>query len=816
MVLATRAAREKRWQEAMTVSGSTPSGALAIFDLIADFLEKFEFKSAASAIKAQRDERAATFSESGFARSLRDFLDNGAMVLAEVESNPGALARRETAAEQTEKALEQLVDGLLRKLMASGRFLSDETLGASIDAVLTSDAFAKLTLQDGGALSKSLAGGYNDLLSIDDIDVHKYWEQIQRESQGDAAAATRADGGGYPASESGVPPLALLADAEGAAKAAAPTVAEAQGAGGAEASEALAVAPVQPDPSQHYAARRPRGSTPGADEDWEEDDEYRDDDDPGYRIREIYETELLAELSHKQQPPRSGSSSATAPSGRVPPGAIADELSACSVAEGASDTAKSESAAPAQLGGSGPAEAWPGTDEAGASIATSAATGPLPEDSQILDERPSSPTFGSGALDGSSTGLESSKPTEAQTQSQSSAAADRKADEHRQRDQQKEKKKARKNVKYAASGDGFYPVELDGVVFDSFNLRVVFERDKTGFEESKELPILMNSVVAARYQIMEYLGSAAFSRAVQCLDLENNKPVCMKIIKNDKDFFDQSLDEIKLLKYININGDVDRNCVLRLYDYFYHKEHLIIVTELLRDNLYEFSKFNRECGDQPYFTLGRLQKIARQVLTALDYVHSLSLIHCDLKPENILIKSYSRCEVKVIDFGSSCFVDDHLSSYVQSRSYRAPEVMLGLPYDQKIDLWSLGCILAELWTGYVLFQNDSVQSLLARILGIVGDFPYHMMTRGRYVPQYFTQDGQLYQETDGAACPERGRRLHLLVPKRTCLRQRMRTDSEEFLDFLTQLLQLDPAQRPTAAQAMEHPWLSKCRYPDGI
>ena len=63
-----------------------------------------------------------------------------------------------------------------------------------------------------------------------------------------------------------------------------------------------------------------------------------------------------------------------------------------------------------------------------------------------------------------------------------------------------------------------------------------------------------------------------------------------------------------------------------------------------------------------------------------------------------------RCEVKVIDLGSSCFVTDHLSSYVQSRSYRAPEVILGLPYDQKVDMWSFGCILAELLTGLVLFQ----------------------------------------------------------------------------------------------------------------
>merc|ERR1719189_1809702 len=107
--------------------------------------------------------------------------------------------------------------------------------------------------------------------------------------------------------------------------------------------------------------------------------------------------------------------------------------------------------------------------------------------------------------------------------------------------------------RYADSGDPFYPVELDGIVYDSFSLRVVYERDRTGFEETKEFPIRINSIIAARYQVLEYLGSAAFSRAVQCLDLQTNRMVCMKIIKNDKDFLDQSLDEIKLLKLINAN-----------------------------------------------------------------------------------------------------------------------------------------------------------------------------------------------------------------------------------------------------------------------
>ena len=137
---------------------------------------------------------------------------------------------------------------------------------------------------------------------------------------------------------------------------------------------------------------------------------------------------------------------------------------------------------------------------------------------------------------------------------------------------------------------------------------------------------------------------------------------------------------------------------------------------MLKDNLYEFYKYINENNFENYFNLGRLQKITKQILIALEYIHSLKIVHCDLKPENILIKSINNTQIKVIDFGSSCFLHDHLSSYVQSRSYRAPEVILGCKYDNKIDMWSLGCILAELYTGSVIFQNDSIQSLLTRVI----------------------------------------------------------------------------------------------------
>ena len=308
----------------------------------------------------------------------------------------------------------------------------------------------------------------------------------------------------------------------------------------------------------------------------------------------------------------------------------------------------------------------------------------------------------------------------------------------------------------------------------------------------------------------------------------------MKIIENNKDYFDQSVDEIKLLRYINANCDnLDEKNLLKLFDFFYHKEHLFIVTELLRDNLYEYSKYNREIEKKAYFTIGRLQSITKQILNGLDFIHGLRLIHCDLKPENILIKSYSRCEIKVIDFGSSCFIHDHLSSYVQSRSYRAPEVILGCRYDYKIDMWSLGCILAELYTGYVLFQNDSIQGLLSRVIGIIGPVPEYMMKEGRLVSNFFSREGLIYQEagagadenesqqmSDSSRVQKKKRpaedgvdlKIHILVSKKTTLKHRLKCDDAYFIDFVRWLLEIDPTKRPSAKEAMQHPWLTECVY----
>ena len=129
-------------------------------------------------------------------------------------------------------------------------------------------------------------------------------------------------------------------------------------------------------------------------------------------------------------------------------------------------------------------------------------------------------------------------------------------------------------------------------------------------------------------------------------------------------------------------------------------------------------------------SLGLVRKFARQIFSALSFLRSIGVVHCDVKPENVLLVSADRSAVKLIDFGSSCFVGDTPDfTYVQSRFYRAAEVILGLPYGVEIDTWSLGCVLVEMHAGTPLFPGRDERDQLGKIAEALGPVPAWMRER---------------------------------------------------------------------------------------
>lgn len=112
------------------------------------------------------------------------------------------------------------------------------------------------------------------------------------------------------------------------------------------------------------------------------------------------------------------------------------------------------------------------------------------------------------------------------------------------------------------------------------------------------------------------------------------------------------------------------------------------------------------------------------MMSGLKYMKTLGIIHCDLKPENILLKQKDKSGIVIADFGSGTLDEEIVYTYIQSRFYRAPEIMLGVfPYTQAIDMWSMGCIMIELFTGFPLFPGTNEREQLQLIIDVIGMVP---------------------------------------------------------------------------------------------
>ncbi|KKK17117.1 hypothetical protein ARAM_006190 [Aspergillus rambellii] len=318
-----------------------------------------------------------------------------------------------------------------------------------------------------------------------------------------------------------------------------------------------------------------------------------------------------------------------------------------------------------------------------------------------------------------------------------------------------------------------------------------------GYDDDRgDYNIVLGDHLAYRYEVMDVLGKGSFGQVVRCIDHKTGALVAVKIIRNKKRFHQQALIEVNLLQKLKEWDPHRRHSVVNFTQSFYFRGHLCISTELLGMNLYEFIKAHDFKG----FSIKLIRRFTKQILSTLVLLHAKKVIHCDLKPENILLVHPLSSEIRVIDFGSSCFENEKVYTYIQSRFYRSPEVILGMSYGMPIDMWSVGCILAELYTGYPIFPGENEQEQLACIMEVFGPPEKHLIEKSTRKKLFFDSLGK-----PRITVSSKGRRRR---PSSKELRQVLKCDDEAFLDFIARCLRWDPARRLNPHDALRHEFIA--------
>ncbi|XP_034935445.1 dual specificity tyrosine-phosphorylation-regulated kinase 2-like [Chelonus insularis] len=320
--------------------------------------------------------------------------------------------------------------------------------------------------------------------------------------------------------------------------------------------------------------------------------------------------------------------------------------------------------------------------------------------------------------------------------------------------------------------------------------------------------------VAYRYEVLKIIGKGSFGQVVKAYDHKNHEHVALKMVRNERRFHRQAQEEIRILANLRKQDKDNTMNIIHMFDSFTFRNHMCITFELLSINLYELIKKNKFQG----FSLQLVRKFSHSLLQCLDALYKNKIIHCDMKPENVLLKQQGRSGIKVIDFGSSCYEDQRVYTYIQSRFYRAPEVILGAKYGMPIDMWSLGCILAELLTGYPLLPGEDEGDQLACIIELLGLPPRRLLDNAKRTRQFFSSKGyprycKAMTTVNGTILLHGGesrRGKFRGTPGSKDLKDALKgCEDRLFLDFITKCLQWDPEQRMTPSKALRHAWLRR-------
>ncbi|CAD6906073.1 unnamed protein product [Tilletia controversa] len=323
-----------------------------------------------------------------------------------------------------------------------------------------------------------------------------------------------------------------------------------------------------------------------------------------------------------------------------------------------------------------------------------------------------------------------------------------------------------------------------------------------------------------RYLVFANLGKGMFSSVVRAKDSERgDREVAIKIVRSQETMYKAGLKEIGILNKLRDMDPEDKRHLVRLEGQFTYRGHLCMVFESLSMNLREVVKrFGKDIG----LNIRAVRAYAHQLFLALALLRKADVMHADVKPDNILVNN-SKTHVKLCDLGSASDVSEgEITPYLVSRFYRAPEIILGLPYDTALDTWSVGCTLYELFTGKILFPGRSNNHMLLLMQELRGKFTTKMIRKSKFSELHFDDTNAFLSfEKDKTTGQDTIRRVVISKPAEdlrarllpTHIAKRMRDTelkmTQNFVDFLNRTLELDPAKRISPKDALAHPFLSQ-------
>ncbi|KAL4217697.1 Dual specificity protein kinase clk2 [Mactra antiquata] len=336
-------------------------------------------------------------------------------------------------------------------------------------------------------------------------------------------------------------------------------------------------------------------------------------------------------------------------------------------------------------------------------------------------------------------------------------------------------------------------------------------------DEDGHLVYQAGDFLQARYEVISTLGEGTFGKVVEVKDvhrpsvqMRSNDHVALKIIKNVEKYREAAKLEINVLEKLRDKDPTGKKLCVQMLDWFDYHGHMCLAFNMLGLSVFDFLKENNYI---PY-DLDQVRHISYQLCYAVQFLHENNLTHTDLKPENILFvnsdfdvtfnpkkkrdeRHIKNTDIRLIDFGSATFDHEHHSTIVSTRHYRAPEVILELGWSQPCDVWSIGCIMFELYTGFTLFQTHDNKEHLAMMERILGSLPYRMTKKTK---TNFFWHGRLEWDpttSSGRYVRENCRPLyHYLKDK----------GPEHLLlfDLIEKMLDYDPASRICMKEAKRH------------